>query len=94
MEDLIAKMMKPIMLGDGGQVAIYSPTLERRDEDVNGQLWTEKSKGHDPILFDYFFLTQGANDEFLELDHLYPEEFPKVLEASDHIPIVLDLAEE
>jgi len=57
-------------------------------------LWTEKSKGHAPIQFDYFFLTQGTNNEFLELDHIYPEEFPDVLGASDHIPIVLDLGDE
>ena len=49
---------------------------------------------HGVIQFDYFFLTQGANDEFLKLDHIYPEEFPSVLEASDHIPIVLDLGDE
>jgi len=94
-EDLIGKMVKPIMLGDGTQVAIYSPTLEHRDVDINGELWTEKSKGHAPIQFDYFFLTEeGANNEFLELDHIYPEEFPNIPEASDHIPVVLDLGGE
>ena len=94
MEDLIAKMAKPITLGDGTQIQIYSSTLEHKDEDMNGELWTEKSKGHALILFDYFFLTEGANDEFLRIDHIYPEEFPSILGASDHIPIVLDLAEE
>lgn len=93
-EDLIAKMVKPIMLGDGTQVAVYSPTLEHSDVDINGQLWTEKTEEYGTIQFDYFFLTQGADDEFLELDHVYPEEFPGVLEASDHLPIVLDLTEE
>ena len=93
-EDLIGKMAKPIVLKDRVQAAIYSPTLEHRDLDINGQLWTEKSKGYAPILFDYFFLTQGANNEFLKLDHIYPEEFPNIREASDHIPIVLDLGDE
>jgi len=82
------------MFGKWDTSAIYSPTSENRDLDINGQLWTEKSKGHAPIQFDYFFLTQGANNEFLELDHIYPEEFPDVLGASDHIPIVLDLGDE
>jgi len=93
-EDLIGKMVKPIMLGDGTQVVIYSPTLERRDLDINGQLWTEKSKDYGMIQFDYFFLTQGANDEFLRIDHVYPEEFSNILEASDHVPIVLGLGDE
>jgi len=93
-EDLIGKMAKPIMLGDGIQVAIYSSTLEHRDVDINGQLWTEKSKQYGVIQFDYFFLTEGANDEFLSLDHIYPEEFSNILNASDHIPIVLDLGDE
>ncbi len=93
-EDLIGKVVKPIMLGDRTQVAIYSSTLEHKDQDINGQLWTEKSKGHAPIQFDYFFLTQGANDEFVNLDHVYPEEFQNILRASDHIPIVLDLRDE
>jgi len=81
-------------LGGGTQVAIFSPTLEHRDVDINGELWTEKSKEDGAIQFDYFFLTEGANEEFLSLDHIYPEEFPNILEASDHIPIVLDLEEE
>ena len=93
-EDLIAKMVKPIMLGDGTQVAVYSPTLEHSDVDINGQLWTEKTQEYGMVQFDYFFLTQGANDEFLELDQIYPEEFPNILEASDHLPIILDLTEE
>ncbi len=46
------------------------------------------------FLFDYFFLIEGAYDEFLSLDHIYPEEFSNMLEASDHIPVVLDLKEE
>jgi len=93
-EDLMGKMVKPITLGDGTQVAIHSGTLEHRDVDMNGELWTEKSKKYGVIQFDYFFLTEGANDEFLELDHIYPEEFPNILEASDHIPVVLDLGDE
>ncbi|TES86614.1 hypothetical protein E3J95_01495 [Candidatus Aerophobetes bacterium] len=93
-EDLMGKMAKPITLGDGTRVAIHSGTLEHRDVDMNGELWTEKSKGYAPILFDYFFLSEGASNEFLELDHIYPEEFPNLLEASDHIPIVLDLGDE
>lgn len=94
MEDLKGKMAKPIMLGEGTQVAIYSPTLEHRDVDMNGQLWTEKSKKYGVIQFDYFFLTEGASNEFLSLDHIYPEESSDILEASDHIPIVLDLRDE
>lgn len=93
-EDLIDKMVKPVILEDGTEVRIHNPTLERRDVDINGGLWTEKSKGHTPILFDYFFLAEGANNEFLRIDHIYPEEFRNILEASDHIPIVLDLADE
>jgi len=82
-EDLIGKMVKPITLGDGTQIEIYSWTLEHRDVDINGQLWTEKSKKYGAIQFDYFFLTQGANDEFLRIDHVYPEEFPGILAAFD-----------
>jgi len=93
-EDLIGKMATPVTLEDGTQVAVYSSTLEHRDVDINGQLWTEKSKGHGVIQFDYFFLTQGANDELLALDHIYPEEFSNILKASDHIPIVLGLGDE
>ena len=90
-EDLIEKMAKPITLEDGTQVGIYSPTLEHRDVDINSELWSEKSKKYGAVQFDYFFLTEGANNEFLELDHIYPEEFINILEASDHIPVVLDL---
>jgi len=93
-EDLIGKMVKPITLGDGTQIEIYSPTLEHKDVDINGRLWTEKSKEYGAIQFDYFFLTEGANDEFLRIDHIYPEELVDILEASDHIPIVLDLRDE
>ena len=82
------------MFGKWDTSAIYSPTSENSDLDINGQLWTEKSEGHPAILFDYFFLTEGANEEFLQLDHIYPEEFSNILEASDHIPIVLDLGDE
>lgn len=93
-EDLIGKMVKPITLGDGTQIEIYSSTLEHRDVDINGQLWTEKTEKYGAIQFDYFFLTQGANDEFLRIDHVYAEEFHNILKASDHIPIVLDLGDE
>ena len=93
-EDLIAKMLKPIMLADGTQVAIHSPTLEEKDVDISGELWTEKTEKYGTIQFDYFFLTQGANDEFLRIDHVYAEEFHNILKASDHIPIVLDLGDE
>ena len=58
---------------------------------INGKLWTEKSGRYPPVLFDYFFLTEGAHDEFLNLDHIYPEEFPSILEASDHIPVILEV---
>ena len=93
-EDLIAKMSKPLKLKDGTTVRIYNATLMHKDKDINGKLWTEKSGRYPPVLFDYFFLTEGAYDEFLSLDHIYPEEFPNILEVSDHIPIVLDLDDE
>ncbi|RLE09557.1 hypothetical protein DRJ00_03930, partial [Candidatus Aerophobetes bacterium] len=64
------------------------------DVDINGKLWTEKSGKYPPVLFDYFFLTEGTYNEFLDLDHIYPEEFPNILEASDHIPVVLYLDDE
>ena len=66
-------------------------TLMHKDEDINGKLWTEKSEKYPPVLFDYFFLTKGIYDEFLSLDHIYPEESPDILEVSDHIPVILDL---
>jgi len=93
-EDLIEKIGRAIELSDGTEIVVHSVSLKHQDLDINGELWTEKSKGYEPIQFDYFFLTEGANDEFLELDHIYPEEFPNVLEASDHIPIILDLRNE
>jgi len=68
--------------------------LEHKDEDINGALWSEESEGHFRTLLDRFFLTEGANNEFLNLDYIYPEELPSLLEASDHIPIVLDLRNE
>jgi len=64
-EDLTRKMVKPIVLGDGTRVAIHTPTSGYRDVDMNGKLWTQQSKGHAPILFDYFSLPEGANNEFL-----------------------------
>jgi len=82
------------MFGKWDTSAIYSPTSENRDLDINGELWTQKSKKYGTIQFDYFFLTQGTNNEFLKLDHRYPEEFPNIREASAHIPIVLDLGDE
>ena len=44
----------------------------------------KKSGRYPPVLFDYFFLTKGAYDEFLNLGHIYPEEFPNILKAFDH----------
>jgi len=73
---------------------VLRPAKKKRKIENTCSGFQRVSKGHAPILFDYFFLTQGANDEFLRIDHIYPEEFPDILEASDHIPIVLDLAEE
>lgn len=93
-EDLMAKIARPIELSDGTQIVVHSTSLEHQDLDINGQLWTEKSKRYGVIQFDYFFLTEGANNEFLELDHIYPEEFSNILKASDHIPIVLDIRNE
>ena len=93
-EDLIAKMSKAVKLKDGTEIRMYNVTLIHKNKDINGKLWTEKSGRYPPVLFDYFFLTEGAYNEFLNIDHIYPEEFTDVLEASDHIPIVLDLEEE
>jgi len=90
-EDLIAKMMTPIILPDEIEVAVYSPTLDSSDLDVNGELWTEKTEDYGAVLFDYFFLTEGANEEFVGIDHVYPEEFEGIEEASDHIPVVVEL---
>ena len=93
-EDLIAKMMTPITLPGEIEVAVYSPTLDSSDLDANGELWTEKTEDYGAVLFDYFFLTEGAEEEFIEIDHVYPEEFEDIEEASDHIPVVLDLDSE
>jgi len=90
-EDLIAKMSKPLRLKDGTEIKMYNVTLMYKDKDINGKLWTEKSGRYPPVLFDYFFLTEGAHDEFLNLDHIYPEESTNILDASDHIPVVLEL---
>jgi len=93
-EDLIAKMSKPLRLKDGTTVRMYNVTLMHKDKDINGKLWTEKSGRYPPVLFDYFFLTEGAHNEFLSLDHIYPEEFANILEASDHIPVILEINNE
>lgn len=93
-EDLIAKMMKSIILVDGTEVEVYSPTLVCSDRDANGELWTERTKEFGSVLFDYFFLTEEANKDFIGIDHIYPEEFSGILKASDHIPIVLDVGDE
>ncbi len=62
--------------------------------DKISELWTEKTKEFGSVLFDYFFLTEGANEELIGIDHIYPEEFLNILEASDHISIALDLGDE
>ena len=93
-DDLMEEMVEPIVLSSGLTVEIHNATLEHKDLDQNEALWTEKSKSHDPILFDYFFLSRGAWNEFETLDHVYPEEFINIMEASDHIPIMLDLKKE
>jgi len=46
------------------------------------------------VSFENTFLTEGTNEEFVGIDHIYPEEFLGMLRASDHIPIVLDLGSE
>ena len=91
MEDLIAKMMTPIILPGEIEVAVYSPTLDSSDLDVNGELWTEKTEEYGAVLFDYFFLTEGVEEEFIGIDHVYPEEFEDIEKASDHIPVVVEL---
>jgi len=93
-EDLIAKMSKPLRLKDETEIRMYNATLMHKDKDINGKLWTEKSGRYPPVLFDYFFLTEGAYEEFCSLDHIYPEEFAGILEASDHIPVVLEIKEQ
>ena len=55
------------------------------------EVWTEKTDDYGAVLFDYFFLTEGASEEFVEIDHVYPEEFEGIEEASDHIPVVVEL---
>ena len=90
-EDLIEKMVKSIVLDDGTEVEVYSPTLVYSDRDADGELWTERTKKFGSVLFDYFFLTEGANDDFVAIDHIYPEEFSDIPVVSDHIPIILDL---
>ncbi len=90
-EDLIAKMMTPVTLPDEIEVAVYSPTLDSSDLDVNGELWTEKTEDYGAVLFDYFFLTEGASEEFVGIDHVYPEEFEGIEAASDHLPVLLDM---
>ena len=55
------------------------------------EVWTEKTKEYGKVLFDYFFLTEGVEEEFIEIDHLYPEEFENIEKASDHIPVVVEL---
>ena len=92
-EDLITKMMMPIILPGEIEVAVYSPTLENSDLDLNGEVWTEKTKEYGKVLFDYFFLTEGAEEEFIGIDHVYPEEFEGIEEASDHIPVAVELDE-
>lgn len=61
---------------------------------INGKLWTGKNGRYPPVLFEYFFLTEDAHNEFLNLDHIYPEDSPNILEVSDHIPIVLELGKD
>lgn len=90
-EDLMARMVKCIPLDDGTEVQVYSPMLAYSDRGANGELWTERTKKFGSVLLDYFFLTEGVNDEFIGIDHIYPEELTDILDASDHIPIVLDL---
>lgn len=92
-EDLIAKMMKTIVLDEGKEVRIICPTVEQSDLDADGEVWTEKTKDYGKVLFDYFFLTEGANEGFVGIDHVYPEEFEDIGEASDHIPVVVKLDE-
>jgi len=91
--DLIETLAKSITLSNGQKVALYNATLLTSDRDKNKELWTVKSKGYPPSLFDYFFLTEGSYHEFKAVDHIYPEEFTSILEASDHIPVVLYLQE-
>ncbi len=90
-ENLIAKMRKTIVLDDGKEVRIVCPTVEQSDLDVDGDVWTEKTTDYGKVLFDYFFLTEGVGEEFIGIDHVYPEEFEDIEEASDHIPVVVEL---
>jgi len=38
-------------------------------------------------------LTEGVGEEFIGIYHVYPEEFEDIDEASDHIPVVVELEE-
>ena len=42
-------------------------------------------------MFDYFFLTERINEELIGIDHVYPEEYESVGEASDHMSVVVEL---
>ncbi len=90
-EDLTVKMMKTIVLDDGTEAHMYSPTLEESDLDENSELWTERTDTYGSVLFDYFFLTEGAREEFAGIDHVYPEEFEDIGEASDYLLVLLDM---
>jgi endonuclease/exonuclease/phosphatase family metal-dependent hydrolase len=92
--DLMEEMTEPIQLDSGQGIEIRNATLEHKDKDQNSNLWTEKSGAHPPVLFDYFFLSKGAWEEFKKIDHIYPEEFVNIMKASDHIPVILDLKDE
>ncbi len=92
--DLMEEMVQPIQLNENQNIEIHNATLTHKDLDENGELWSEKSGSHPQILFDYFFLLQGAWEEFKKIDYIYPEEFSNILKSSDHIPVVLDLKEE
>jgi len=76
---------------DGVKTRLYNVTLLHSDRDSEGKLWSEKSKDYPPALFDYFLLDEKTYSRFKKVDYIYPEEFPYVLEASDHLPCLLDL---
>jgi endonuclease/exonuclease/phosphatase family metal-dependent hydrolase len=88
--DLIELLQRDFEV-NGTKTRLYNVTLLHPDRDTSGKLWSEKSTDYPPALLDYFLLSQKTYSRFKRVDHIYPEEFSYVLEASDHLPCILDL---
>lgn len=90
-KDLLDEMAEPIKLDNEQEIKIYNATLKHKDKGQYNEPWSEWHEVYGLSLFDYFFIAQGAYNEFKSIDHIYPEEFVNIRDASDHIPIVLKL---